>query len=157
NPIIPRLLVEGGNFGDIGCPKAVANPATLATQTCGAGQYVVVPSKTVIGDHYTYTPNPSYYDQAAIRFSEVDVKIITQPSTMLSAIGAGQLDVAYGDITTADQAAKAGLTVIHEPNGWDGLNIVDRSGTTSKPIGDVRVRQALNYALDRAAITKGLL
>src|SRR5262249_15163717 len=144
-------------YGAVGCPKAVANPSSLAAQTCGAGQYVSVPSKTVLGDHYVFTPNPDYYDPAAIKFSEVDMKIISQPSTMLAAIRAGQLDVAYGDITTANAAKKAGLTVLHEANGWDGLNIVDRSGTTSKPIADVRVRQALNYALDREAITKGLL
>ena len=33
---------------------------------------------------------------------------------------------------------------------------MDRSGTISKPLGDVRVRQALNYAVDRKAIAKAL-
>src|SRR5262249_6127634 len=80
NPVVHYQLTEAFGYGAVGCPKGVANPSSLATQTCGAGQYVSVPSKSELGDHYVFTPNPYYYDPAAVRFSEVDVKIIAQPS-----------------------------------------------------------------------------
>ncbi|MDW8809985.1 ABC transporter substrate-binding protein, partial [Streptomyces scabiei] len=40
--------------------------------------------------------------------------------------------------------------------GWAGLLLLDREGTVVKGLGDVRVRQALNFAVDRAAITKAV-
>ena len=42
------------------------------------------------------------------------------------------------------------------PQAMTGLNLMDRSGSVSKPLADVRVRQALNYAVDRKAIAKAL-
>jgi peptide/nickel transport system substrate-binding protein len=157
DPIVPYALTGGFAWGDVACPRSVTDPTSLAIETCGTGEYVSVPGATVLGSNYTFTPDPYYYDPAAIKFSQVEVKVISQPSTMLAAIESGQLDAAYGDITTAALAKRAGLNVITAPYGWDGINIVDRSGTDSKPFGSVLVRQALNYALNRPAIAKGLL
>ncbi len=163
NPELPYLLSEVGqdNWSFIASPSAVAHPATLDTATDGAGPYVVVPSESVAGSQYTFVPNRYYYDQSAIRWSKVVVKIISAPSTMLEAIKSGQLDVAYGDITTVSLAAAAGLNVQSAPYGWDGLLILDRgpalpNGTKPDPLARLKVRQALNYALDRAAITHAI-
>jgi peptide/nickel transport system substrate-binding protein len=163
NPDLPYLLSEVGqeNVGFIASPLAVAHPASLGTATDGAGPYTVVPSQSVAGNQYTFVPNRYYYDQSAIRWSKVVVKIISSPSTMLEAIKSGQLDVAYGDITTVSLAAAAGLSVQSAPYGWDGLLILDRgpalpNGTKPDPLASLKVRQALNYALDRAAITEAI-
>jgi peptide/nickel transport system substrate-binding protein len=39
---------------------------------------------------------------------------------------------------------------------WTGVTLADRDGTMAKPLTDVRVRQALNYATDRKAIATAL-
>ena len=96
-----------------------------------------------------------YWDKSKLaKVDNVVLMPIPEANSRLAALRSGQLDVAYGDATTADAAAHAGLTVIGEPTGWDGINIVDRSGTDSKPIGDVRVRQALNYCIDRKGLVE---
>lgn len=157
NPIVPFLLSEVQNFGDVASPRAVARPATLGTRTFGAGPYVLDPDDTVASDHYTYVPNEHYHDQDAIRFSKVVVKIIPEASSMLQALETGQLDVAFGDASTADRAEAAGFDVVHAPTGTAAVVLMDRGGRLAEPLSDPRVRQALNYAIDREAIAEGLV
>ena len=157
NPNVPVALSEAFNWGAVSSPKALANPRELGTQTFGAGPYVLVASQTVSGDHYTFVPNRHYYDQSAIRFSRVVFKIIATPSSMLSALKTGQVDVAIGDSATADSATAAGLELVSEPVNTDGFALMDKSGKLSKPLGDVRVRQAMNYAIDRETVAKALM
>lgn len=62
HPQMPVLFTQGFLVGNVISPKALDSPATLATQTFGAGQYTLVPSETVANDRYTYTPNPDYWN-----------------------------------------------------------------------------------------------
>jgi peptide/nickel transport system substrate-binding protein len=157
NPIIPILLSEAYNLGAVSSAKAIDAKGPLGTQTFGAGPYVLVRSQTVTGDHYTYVPNRFFHDKSALRFSKVIVKIISSPSSMLGAMKAGQIDVAFGDASTADAAAASGLKVIQASAGTDGLFLLDQMGTLTPALRDIRVRQALNYAVDRNAITRALM
>lgn len=159
-PGLPYIL--SGDIGYVASPGAVAKPSSLDNATDGAGPYVLVPSQSVANSQYTFVPNKYYYDPSAIRFGTVVVKVIAQPSTMLEAIRSGQLDVAQGDITTVSQAKSAGLTVESAPGGFDQVLILDRAamspdGSTPNPLAKVGVRQALNYAINRPAITKAIM
>ncbi|HEV8461060.1 MAG TPA: ABC transporter substrate-binding protein [Gaiellaceae bacterium] len=158
NPIVPLVLSQVFNWGYVSSPRSLANPAAMASNTFGAGPYALVPSESVTGDHYTYVPNKFYFAKSKVHFSKVIVKVISTPASMLAAATAGQVDVGIGDASTADAAAKSSaLKVIHTPIGYDAVFLLDRGGVVAKPLGDVRVRQALNYAVDRAAITKALV
>ena len=77
NPDMPLLLSDIYNWGSVAGPTGVAKPSALEKGTDGAGEYVLVPGQTVAGDHYTFAPNPYYYDKPAIKYSSVVVKIIT--------------------------------------------------------------------------------
>lgn len=156
NALVPYLLSEAGNWGAVESPYAVAHPKAMATQTFGAGPYKIDPSETVANSSYTFVPNKYYYDKSAVHWSKVVVKIILDPSSMLDAIQTGEVDVAAGDITTAAAASKASLNVTTVANGDGGLLFYDRNGSSSKPVGNALVRQALNYAVDRPAICKAL-
>lgn len=154
-PNLPSVLSDvGQNWGYVVSPQAVQNTALLATSTDGAGPYMLDPSQTVRGDHYTYVPNPNYYDKSAIKFSQVDIKVVPTPSSMLEAIQSGQFDVVSGDLTTSTAAASAGLQVV-SGQAFFMLTALD-TGRLVPALGDVRVRQALNYAIDRKTITKAL-
>jgi peptide/nickel transport system substrate-binding protein len=157
NTLVPFLLSEVGNWGAVESPKGVADPNSLGTQTFGAGPYMIDPSQTVANSQYTYVPNPYYYDKTAIHYSKIVVKVITDPSTMLQAIRTGQVQVAAGDVTTAAAASsESSLKVLTVSYGAGGLAFSDRNGAVSKPIADARVRQALNYAVDRKTICSAL-
>jgi peptide/nickel transport system substrate-binding protein len=155
NPVMPLLLSEeNANWGFIASPKAVANPKLFANASYGAGPYKLDFSKSVPGDHYTFVPNPYYWDKSKIRFSQIYVKAIASSSSMLQALQAGQLDAIWStDATIAPSAAKAGLQVVSAPFA---VQFMQLNPNAQKPLADVRVRQAMNYALDRKAIAKAM-
>ena len=161
NSEMPYLLSEANMFGFIGSPKAIAHASALGAETDGAGPYIAVPSQSVAGSTYTFRPNPYYYDQPAVHFSKVVVKIINSPTTMIEAIKSGQLNVAFGDITTAPAAQAAGLNVVTAPSDFVQILLLDRGpktpdGSAANPLASVQVRQALNYAINRQAVTQAI-
>ena len=61
--------------------------------------------------------------------------------------------------STASAAEAAGLDVIDAPNGTAMLLILDRgpalpNGAKPNPLASIKVRQALNYAIDRREISR---
>lgn len=156
DPGLTFYFAQAFGAGFIASPKAVASAGSLDKDTSGAGPYMLDPAKTVANDHYSFVPNPNYWDKGRQHWKEVTVRVIPNPSSMIQAMRAGQVQAALGDATTLQAAKGAGLTVTAPPQALTGLNLVDRNGTDSKALGDVRVRQALNYAVDRKAIAKAL-
>jgi len=156
NPDLPTLLTQDDVVGGIISPVGLQDKAKLGGQTFGAGPYKLDPGATVAGDHYTFVQNPHYYDKPSVHWTKVVVRAITNPQATLNAMKTGQVDFAVGDASTLAAARQAGLTVAMTPLLWTGVTLADRNGTMSKPLADVRVRQALNYATDRQAIASAL-
>lgn len=156
NPIMPTLLAQNQQVGNIISPKAIAKSASLATSTDGAGPYMLDRSQTVSADHYTYVPNPHYWNKGQIHYHKIVLKVIATPSSTLQAMESGQVDFANGDTTTGAAAKSAGLKVQSFPTGFIALFLVDR-GTVVPALANAKVRQALNYAIDRATIAKALM
>jgi peptide/nickel transport system substrate-binding protein len=161
-PNLPWILSEPDMNGFVASAAALKDPNQLKTRTFGAGPYMLDPSETVAGDHYTYVPNPYYWDKSAIHYSKVIYRTITQPTSMLAALESGQIDVGFGDLSTVNSAAAAGLNVISVPTtGWVGMLLLDRGRNAPSgapdPLASLDVRQALNYAVDRDAITKAFI
>ncbi|MEN3282041.1 MAG: peptide/nickel transport system substrate-binding protein [Solirubrobacteraceae bacterium] len=156
DPMIDREIGQNLAGAQIINAKALQRPKQLGTTTAGAGPYVLEPSETVANDHYTYTPNPHYWNKSAIHYKKVVVKVIPNVNSVLNAIKTGQVDAAPADYTVAPAAQSAGLQVKYTLLNFMGLNLMDRDGKMVPALGDVRVRQALNYAVDRETITRAL-
>ncbi|MGQ4383762.1 ABC transporter substrate-binding protein [Streptomyces sp. SAS_270] len=156
DPNLTFCFAQAFGAGNIASPKAVGKPASLDNGTAGAGPYMLDAGRTVAADHYTFVRNPHYWNKGRQHWKEVTIRVIPNSSSMIQAMRAGQVQAALGDATTLQAAAGAGLTVTAPPQALTGLNLVDRKGKLSKPLGDVRVRQALNDAVDRKAIAKAL-
>jgi peptide/nickel transport system substrate-binding protein len=155
SPNIEYFLAGGNNWGFVSSPKGVDNPKLLAENMMGAGPYVMDRSETVAGNRYTFKPNPNYYDKAKIKWDKIVVRVISDAATMMKALQSGELDAAQGDYSTIKAAESAdGLTIHWGQGGWDPILLLTKH---SEPLRDVRVRQALNYAIDREAITKAML
>ena len=156
NPNFPEILTQDYIIGGVISPAGLKATAGLGARTRGAGPYQIDAGHTVTGDHYTYVPNPNYYDKSAVHWSKVVIRVITSQQSVLNALRTGQADVAVGDPSTVDAARKAGLDVAAAPLLWSGVVLADRDGTMAAPLKNPEVRQALNFATDRAAITKAL-
>lgn len=159
-PEVALLFSQQYEAGAIIGPKGLADPASLDTQSDGTGPFVLDWSHSVTNDHYTYTANPNYWNRAAVHYKQIVVHVLGQPNAITSALQTGQLDFSRGPFTPSPQMAtsakSSGLTVKSVPFTPSGLVLADRGGTVLKPLGDLRVRQAINYAIDRNGITKAL-
>lgn len=137
----------------------IANPAKvgteeLATEPDGTGPYVLDLERTVRGSEYVFVKKDDYWNTAIeLPYSTLIYKPMTDLTARVNALLAGQVDGAYIDTKTMDQVADSGATVIEYPAaGVVGLFLLDRAGTIQPALADVRVRQAINLALDRAAM-----
>jgi ABC-type transport system substrate-binding protein len=156
-PGLERTLSQNGVAGLVASPKALKTPKSLDTKTFGAGQYVYSPRQSVFGQSMTYVRNTSYWNPEAIHYASVTVKAMPDPNAVLAASRSGQIDVALSGTTNLAKSAKdAGLNIVAAPYTWDGLLLMDRGGEHNKALGDVKVRQAINYAIDREALAKAL-
>lgn len=154
NPTIAFVLTQRFLIGDIVGPKGTKDPDSLGTTTNGAGPYMLDPSQTVAGDHYTFIPNPHYFEPEAVHFEKFTVRVIENPQATLSALQSGQVAFAKGSPQLAEAAKAAGLEVTSALSSWYGVFILDRDGEVDPALASPLVRQALNYATDRKGITE---
>lgn len=157
NPSLPWILAQTNGAGYVASTEALTNDA-LAKNTYGAGQYVYDAAASVAGDTYTFSPNKYFFDQKAIHWKKIVVKIVSTPTSVEQGIASGQFNGGPGSIGTISAAKSAGVTVVSSvPSVWNGIALLNRSDTADNPMGNLKVRQAMNYAMDRNALVKGLI
>lgn len=157
DPRIPTLLTAKWMAGSAISSKGLENPKALKTKTFGAGPYTLDPAQSVQGDHYVYVPNEHYWDQAAIHYKKIVIRVIGSTTSQLQALKNGQIDAMYTDSATAKSAdGVSGLKIVSKPASIDGVFLLDRDGALVPALKDVRVRQALNYAVDRRSLVSAI-
>ncbi|XPP27068.1 MAG: ABC transporter substrate-binding protein [Leucobacter sp.] len=150
-------IAEGSGMGSIISPAALASDTSmLGTQTVGAGPYTLSPESTVEGSEYHYVPNEHYPHPDEIAWNEIVIKVIADPSTALAALQSGQVDITTGFADSYEMATGDGVNAAVFNTNTAGLMIQDREGAIVPALGDERVRQAINLAIDREAISKAV-
>lgn len=160
NPAFLNLFEAYWLAGYIISPKGVANPDSLAKETYGAGPYKLDTAATVTGKTYTYVPNPNYYDKSRIKWDKVVMTVFEDQNAGIQAMKAGQVKLLISDPVTGHANSgklPSNIRIISDPVGWIGLIIMDRDGAVNPALKDVRVRRAMNHALDRKLIAKAVL
>lgn len=151
-PDAVQSLSQYYGMGMVIGPKGLANPASLATSADGVGQYTVDPSATVANSLYTYNANAKYWNPAAVRYKQVQVKVLPDNNARMAALRSGQIDLAVQvPLSQLGAATATGYTVIKSPSTWMVLFFANR---LKGPLANPQVRQALNYAIDRDAVVK---
>ncbi|WP_166999418.1 ABC transporter substrate-binding protein [Paramicrobacterium fandaimingii] len=154
---LPFVLTASGGAGFIIDPDAIDDPDSLENATAGSGPYVYSAEKSVIDTTYVYEKNPDYYNPDAVKAESLTVQVMNESSTVLAALQTGQIDVAQGSALTADAATSSGFDVYQVGGSVQGVGLIDRGGEVVPALGNVKVRQAINMALDREAITESML
>lgn len=153
NPAILNYLA--GSSGFVGAPKLLGK-SEMQSNPIGSGPYIFNAAKSSKGSKYVFDANPNYWNKANQKFSSVTYMIMADTTSRLNALLSGQVDAALLDVKTAP-AAKSGGATLHESFvDVSNIQLFDRSGAKVKALGDIRVRQALNYAFDKAAMLKAL-
>jgi peptide/nickel transport system substrate-binding protein len=145
----------GGTSGMIESPANFDKPSEK-TVPVGSGPYILDTKKTVADSVYVYKSNPSYWNKSKVKYSDLILRVISDPTAMSNALKAGEIN--GGNVLNNDAVADlkgSGLNLLPRELDWAGFTITDFDGKLNSPLKDVRVRKALNHAIDRAAILKG--
>ncbi|WP_142056372.1 ABC transporter substrate-binding protein [Pseudonocardia kunmingensis] len=133
-------------------PAALADPAVDLDQVAvGAGPYRMVEHRR---DELTrFERFPQYWDPPAAAAQRLEIHHIAESTTRLNAVRTGVVDATRVPPAMLAQAEATGLRT--EVAG--SLNFSYFVLNRSRPIfADVRVRRAINHALDREAIRQGV-
>jgi len=141
--------------GLMGSPAAL-DSAGIATDPVGSGPYVLDAAGSVAGSQYTFTAREDYWNPDLQKFGKVVFKVLTDPTARLNALVSGQVDTTLVDAQAITQAEGAGKELVAYQTDWAGLLLFDRDGVQVPALADVRVRQAINYALDRKTLLETL-
>jgi peptide/nickel transport system substrate-binding protein len=140
------------NAGMIEAPSAFTK-SDIKTNPIGSGPYVLDTAKTVIGTSYEFSKNPNYWNKADQHYDRLVLKVFNDPTSMLNAVKGNQLNGAkLANNDALDQIKSAGYSLVSWEGDWTGLILFDRDGKLNPALKDVRVRQAINYAMDRASL-----
>lgn len=137
--------------GLMGSPKALGTEA-VKTVPVGSGPYVLDKSASVAGSQLVFNARQDYWNKDLQKFSKVTLKTLQDSTARTNALVSGQVDATLLDPKTGKQAEGAGMKLVTNQVDWTGLLLLDRNGEVNKALGDVRVRQAINYAFDRKTI-----
>jgi len=152
NPELAYYLSTTDSY--MASPKALGT-AGLKTTPVGSGPYIIDPSSSA-GSQEVFVANPNYWDKAKIKFKKVTFKIMGDTTARLNALLSGQIDATLLDTKTAPTAKTRGLTQYLNNVDWQGLLMFDRNGKINVYLKNVKVRQAIAYAINRAALLKAI-
>lgn len=138
--------------GLMGSPKAIADK-TIAKTPVGTGPYELVSAETVAGSQVTYSARKNYWNKDLQKFDKIVLKIMADVTARMNAVVSGQVDATTLDASTVEQAERNSLSILKDYQvDWTGMLLLDRGGKIVPALKDVRVRQAINHAVDRKTL-----
>jgi len=136
----------------------------------GTGPFIL--SEWVPGDHLTFTKNPYYREEGKPYLDSVIIKILPSREVGMQLLGTGEIDALW-DLTEADfpalkQMEADGVAFVSTVTGEnellslnfgnnDGSAPADPSTNPHPVLYDLKVREAIQYAIDKQKIVDALL
>ncbi len=157
-PDLERVFSSDKLAGAIISSAGLADPSKMASASFGAGAYVLDSGASTPGSTYTMVPNKNFWNPSQQNWKKIVIKVVPDANAVIQAMQTGQIDYS-SQLTGANiSAAKsAGLNIDLAAGASFFALLADRGGELTPAIGDLKVRQAMNLALDRSAICKAVL
>jgi peptide/nickel transport system substrate-binding protein len=139
---------------------AEAGPSGMGLEPVGTGPYKVV--SVTPGQHFVLEKYEGYHDspKGQPSITNVDIRTVPDVNTQMAELFSGTLDLIWQ--VPSDQAEKLAemdrFTVANESTmrvGYLSMDAAGRSGDS--PFTDVRVRRAVNHAINRKEMVAALL
>lgn len=136
-----------GQAGFIAAPGQLKATGKAATDhPIGTGPYLF--KEWVRDDHLTVTRNPNYWRKGVAYPATITFRVIPSDQTRLSSLQAGQLDLMGSGIASQILQARRDKSLTLHENDIDPTTML-MINTAAPPFDDVRLRQALSYAIDQ--------
>lgn len=149
----PNLLSNIGGFKGMAIvSEDNVESGEISNNPVGTGPFSL--SSYTSGDNITLEANPDYWDGAP-ELGGVEFSFISEPSTALAALNSGEIhwtdNIPPQQVEELEGSDVLDLQVIPSNDYWYlAMNI------NEEPWDDVRVRQAVAYAIDREAIIQAV-
>ncbi|MEM7537061.1 MAG: ABC transporter substrate-binding protein [Chloroflexota bacterium] len=136
------------------------SPAAFATvhegNPIGTGPYIYNAETSALDNTFkVYDFNPTYWNNLTQPVARVELTHLTDGATTLNGLYTETFHtIAVSTITQLNQVIADGYSISRQPAfGWS-VHILDRHGVIIPELADERVRMAMNYAIDRDALSQ---
>lgn len=138
--------IMGGRAGMMISPSALDSP-NLPTKPAGIGMWTL---HRMDATEVSYTATKGYWDAQEQKSKRLEIRYLSDDNARFNALRTGELDTSFIRASQVDEAKDAGLEtqVVKSSSAFAFHLNTSRSG-----LDDPRVRQALQYAVDRSAIS----
>jgi peptide/nickel transport system substrate-binding protein len=151
----PGMLTNLTQNAGLVAPAELVDDPAMTTEPVGSGPYILNTGETVVGSSYVFDKNEDYWQPEDQHYDKLVLQVYTDPTSLLNAVQGGQVNATTViDLSTVPQMEATGYTKNESVLNWTGFLIMDRAGTLVPALGDVKVRQAINYGIDREALLK---
>lgn len=135
-------------------------PEQAARMPIGTGPYRFVSlngTQSVELEAFTDDARSDWQKQKTPAFDKLTIMAVPEPSTRIAMLQAGQADVIQLPISAIPEVQGAGFRVMTSPSGtFSNMLCVGVSLNPASSCNDVRVREALNIAINREGIATAL-
>jgi ABC-type transport system substrate-binding protein len=147
------LGVLADRAGMMVSPTAAAKP-DFDSHPIGTGPYPL--KNWTPGDNWTYGRNDTYWHKGLPYLDGLEIHLVSDANTRINGLRSGQFDFIDGipPASLQDVQGADGITVDNSPTILEYMIWLN---TARGPLADVRVRQAINMAIDRDALWKGTM
>lgn len=137
----------------------LANPAKFtedepfATIPDGTGPYTIDQKETIVGSKWVFERRGEWWGEE-LPFESVTYLVLDDENAIINGLKTGQVDAAtiQGDILQLE--SDPGITLTPQEIDLKVWGFLDRTGELVPALGDDRVRQAINYAIDRETLVE---
>lgn len=146
---VPGLMYSKKAFDENGEEWCMQNPV-------GTGPYVL--DKWVNDDSKTFKKNENYWNkEATVYLDSVETKVIADEMSAQAALLNGDINAYFGGSTSFQNTMmKAGFERAANKMNYRIYFLIFASDVEGSPLADVKVRQAISYAIDSQSIAENV-
>ncbi len=152
-PYSPLLSILANHEGSIISPKAIEQYGKdLSKHPVGTGPFVF--ESWTPGQEIVLVNNDNYWGEK-VKFKKAVFKVVPEDTTRVAMVETGEAHIAEPlPVTEIDRVSNSPHMSLYRTEGL-GTDFIGFN-TKKKPFDDIRVRQAINYAIETDAIIKGV-
>jgi peptide/nickel transport system substrate-binding protein len=152
-PFAPLLSILANHEGSIISPKAIEQYGKeLSKHPVGTGPFVF--ESWTPGQEIVLVKNDNYWGEK-VKFEKAVFKVVPEDTTRIAMVETGEAHIAEPlPVTEIDRVSNSSSMSLYRTEGL-GTDFIGFN-TKKKPFDDIRVRQAINHAIETDAIIKGV-